>query len=344
MANRFLVLGGTGFIGRHVVERLLEAGHDVAVFHRGHTTPDLPSKVSRVLGDRRSIADHARELRSLEPRVVIDMIAYTEDEARASAALFRGVAERLIVASSQDVYRAFGRFRGQAEGPPEPVPYDEEAPLRERLYPYRGSDAGQDRWVRDYDKILVERAVMEGAGPTATILRLPMVYGPGDRQHRILPYLKRMDDRRPVILLEEGQAGWRWTRGFVGDVAAAIALGAADDRAAGRIYNVGESDALTERDWVREIGRAAGWEGEVVTVPSASWPASRTASVDWSQPLVADTSRIRRELGHRDLVTRPEGLEATVAWERETSPLLDPQQFDYAAEDRLLDRLGRPGS
>lgn len=341
MADRYLVVGGTGLIGRHVVERLLAGGHDVAVFHRGHTTVELPSEVSRVLGDRRSIGDHARELRSLEPSVVIDMIGYTEDEARACAEVFRGVAERLVVASSQDVYRAFDRFRAREGATIEPVPYDEEAPLRERLYPYRGPAERQDPWVRDYDKILVERAVMEDEDPIATILRLPMVYGPGDRQHRILPYLKRMDDGRAAILLEERQAGWRWTRGFAGNVAAAIALAATDEDAAGRTYNVGESDALTERDWVREIARVAGWDGEIVAVPSASWPVSRMAAVDWRQSLVADTGRIRRELGHRDPVARSEGLEATVAWERETPPLLDPGQFDYATEDRLLKRLGR---
>lgn len=71
-----------------------------------------------------------------------------------------------------------------------------------------------------YDKILVERAVMGDADPVGTILRLPMVYGPGDPQHRLFQYLKRMDDRRPAILMDEGAAGWRWSRGYVENVAA----------------------------------------------------------------------------------------------------------------------------
>jgi nucleoside-diphosphate-sugar epimerase len=341
MADRILVLGGTGFIGRHVVAGLAAGGHDIAVFHRGHTPSELDGSIHSILGDRRSIGDHAAELRSFRPRVVIDMIGYTEVEARTAVEALGGVTERTVVVSSQDVYRGFDRFRRLVPGPVEPVPYTEEAPLRERMYPYRGRDEGQDPWVRDYDKILVERAAREGGGPAVTVLRLPMVYGPGDRQHRILPYLKRMDDGRPAILLEEKQAGWRWTRGFAGDVGAAIVRVATDDRAVGRTYNVGEVDPLTEADWVRAIGRAAGWSGEVVAVPAGSWPASRTGTVDWTQPLVADTSRIRRELGLEETVGREPGLRRTVEWERENPPLLEPGQFDYAADDRLLERLGR---
>jgi hypothetical protein len=43
----------------------------------------------------------------------------------------------------------------------------------------------------------------------ATILRLPMGYGPGDYQHRLPSYLKRMDDKRPAIILPRSVAGWR---------------------------------------------------------------------------------------------------------------------------------------
>ena len=110
MADRVLVLGGTGFIGRHVVAGLTAEGHAVAVFHRGHTPSEMDWSVHRILGDRRSIEDHAAELRAFRPRVVIDMIAYTEVEARVAVQALRGIAERTVVVSSQDVYRAFDRF------------------------------------------------------------------------------------------------------------------------------------------------------------------------------------------------------------------------------------------
>ena len=104
------------------------------------------------------------------------------------------------------------------------------------------------------------KVIMTEAQLPGTVLRLPMVYGPGDyAQRRLLPYLKRMDDGRSAILLGKTMASWRWTKGYVENVAAAIALAVTNENAAGRIYNIGESKTRTEAAWVRAIGRAAGW-------------------------------------------------------------------------------------
>jgi uncharacterized protein YbjT (DUF2867 family) len=94
----------------------------------------------------------------------------------------------------------------------------------------------------------------------------------GDPQHRLHRYLKRMDDHRPVIVLEERHARWRWTPGYVENVAAAIALAVDDERAAGRVYNVAEPTVYAEADWVRRIGDAAGWSGEVVAIAETDLP------------------------------------------------------------------------
>ncbi len=110
-----------------------------------------------------------------------------------------------------------------------------------------------------YDKIAVERVVLANADLPGTVLRLPMVYGPGDSQHRLFEYLKRMDDNRPTIPVDEGLASWRWTRGYVENVAAAVALAATNPRATGRVYNVGEDKGRSTIEWIEEIGGAAGW-------------------------------------------------------------------------------------
>jgi nucleoside-diphosphate-sugar epimerase len=310
---RVLVLGGTRFIGAAAVRRLVARGHEVVVFHRGETHAELPSEVARLRGDRARLEEHAAVLRGVRADAVLDTMAMTESDARALVRVLGGVA-RVVVLSSADVYRAHGRLWRHEPGPPDPVPLAEDAPRRERLFPYRNEPGMQAANLYDYDKILVERVV---ADVSATVLRLPAVYGPGDYRARVGEHLARMIAGDEEIALEAAQAGWRWTRSHVDDVAAAIALAVEAQAAAGHTYNVGETDALTEREWVEAIGHAAGWRGRVVAKSAAELPAEREAArFDFAQDWMLDTRRIREELGFREERTREAAIAATVAWTR----------------------------
>src|SRR5579864_2494312 len=321
---RVLVIGGTNFIGPALVHKLIELGHELTVFHRGQTTADMPPGTKQIFGDRDRLGEFASELRAFAPRVVVHMIAYVEEHARSLIDVFRGIARRLVVVSSGDVYKAYGLFHGTESGPIEPLPLAEDAPLRSVLFPYRSQAQGPEDLKYRYDKIPVERAVMGDSDMRGTILRLPMVYGPGDKGHRLFPYLKRMDDSRPAIVLEEGMAEWRCPRGYVENVAAAIALCVTDERAAGRIYNVSEAPAFSEAEWVRKIGEAVGWRGEVVIVPRRRTPEHYRPE----QHIETDSTRIRSELGYRESVPFTEALKRTILWERANPP--DRPQVDYA--------------
>jgi nucleoside-diphosphate-sugar epimerase len=337
---RILMIGGMGFIGARVLRYLLDEGHDVMVFHRGQTEVSLPPTVQHIFGDRRALPAFAASFRQFSPQVTLDVIPYSEQDALTLMQTLRGITERVVALSSQDVYRAYGIFTRLEEGIPETAPYDEDAPLRTRLYPYRAHARGTDELSYRYEKILVERAVMNEPELPGTILRLPQVNGPGDRQHRLFDYLKRMDDGRRTILLGEAQYGWRWTRGYVENVAAAIALAVTDDRAARQIYNLGEPEALTEAEWVRAIGSAAGWDGEIVAMPEGVMPAHLAAPYDWRQPLAAETNRIRTELGYAEKIPREEALRRTVKWERANPPQeINAKRFDYAAEELALEQI-----
>ena len=332
-----LVLGGTRFIGPWVVRRLADAGHDVTVFHRGQSKAVLPASVAHLHGDRQQLLDFKDAFARLAPEVVFDLFAMTEADAQAGVAAFAGLARRVVVASSQDVYRVYDRFLGRDPGPPGSVPFTEQAPLRRHLYPYRTMAPAPDHLFYHYDKILVEQVYQRAEIP-ATVVRLPQVYGPGDYQHRLFPYLKRMDDARPFIPLDEDQDAWRCTRGYVENVAAALALAVEDERAAGAVYNVGEAVAFTEAEWIRRIGAVTGWAGRVVSLPKL--PDMLPSDKDWRHHFVADTRTMRRELGYEEPVSLDEALRRTIAWERAHPPeAIDPKQFDYAAEDaRLADR------
>ena len=337
------MIGGTGFIGRHVATLLAAQGHDVAVLHRGLHPGDLPARVRHLYAETAAIPvlRFPNEARRLAPDVVLHMVLVGQRDAEAVVRGFRGVARRLVAISSGDVYRAYGRLIGT-----EPAVsaqrrlLSEDAPLRERLYPYGRAVDSPWGTLRDYDKIPVETIVLGEPQLPGTILRLSKVYGVGDGAHTFFPYIRRFADERPVVLLGAAQARWRWTHGYVENVAAAIALAAIDDRAMGRVYNVGEEPTPSVAERIRALGRAARWSGEVVAVPDERLPQHLRAhggNLDYSADLAYDTSRIRSELGYLEPVSPEEALSRTVEWERTHPPdVVDRAGFDYPAEDAAL--------
>jgi nucleoside-diphosphate-sugar epimerase len=336
---RVLVIGGTNFIGPHVVATLHRLGHGITVYHRGNHEPELPPAVRHVHSQAAGIPvlHFPSELSDPAPDIVLHMFPVGEQDAQAAVARFAGIARRMVALSSGDVYRAYGRLLGTEAGPVEKVPLDEQAPLRESFYPYRHAAAGRADWMFHYEKILAERAVMKHPSLPGTVLRLPAVYGPGDPHRRLRPYIRRMDDERRAVLLEEAQAAWRWTHGYVENVADAIALAVVDDRAAGKIYNVGELQTPTVAERVRQIGQVAGWSGEVRAVKTERLPSHLRTPYSTHQDLVMDTSRLPLELGWVETHSTDEGIRRTIEWERDNPPGSgDPGAADYEAEDAAL--------
>lgn len=321
---KILVIGGTGFIGSRVVSILHTQGHALTVFHRGPTQGDIPEDVDHILcpesqrGDRRYFEKYRQDFHRLAPDLVLDMIPFVEQEAQALLSTFRGISPRIVAISSQDVYRAYGIIQRIETGDLEPTPLSEGAPLRTKLYPYRGSTPRDKHdplhWLDNYDKILVEKTLMDHPDLPATILRLPMVYGPGDRQRRFYEYIQPMLKNHPSILLEEGLSGWHWTRGYVEDIARAIALGITHDQARGKIYNLGERETLSTYEWVMKIADVLGWKGEIEVVPNDSLPEESQTSINTDQHLIADTKRIRDELGFSETTSREVALVNTIEW------------------------------
>jgi len=335
---RVLLIGGNGFIGPHVAAALERDGDDVVLFHR---RPSANAARREIVGDRQRIYEHRDQLRALGADVVVDLILSSGRQARELIEVFRGAARRIVAISSCDVYRACGVLHGSEPGPLEPVPLTEASPLRTKLQTYPPDRIKMLQqvfgWLDDeYDKIPVEREILADPRLPGTVLRLPMVYGPGDALHRLMPIVKRVADGRRVILLEEKLARWRAPRGYVENVAAAIVLAATDDRAAGRIYNVGEKENLSELEWAQRVAAVAGWTGEFVLLPADRMPAHLLMPGNTEQHWSTDTTRIRTELGYREPIAQEEAIRRTIEWERANPTSSSPHAFDYPAEDAAL--------
>ncbi|MCQ6267558.1 NAD-dependent epimerase/dehydratase family protein [Fictibacillus sp. WQ 8-8] len=329
---RVLVIGGTSFMGPEVIKRLFNLGHEVTVFHRGQTRTELPAGVHEMLGDRNDLSSFRSKIQELKPDAVLDMICLTERQAKTLVQTLDGIVNRVIVASSQDVYRAFGLVNGTEKGAIEPVPIDENGVLRHNLYPHREFAKTEER--RNYDKILVERVVMNAPGIEGTIIRLPAVYGPNDKQHRWYSFLKPMSDQRPYILLSESLAGWRWTRGYVENMAEGILQAVLNDQAKGKIYNLGENEAFTMKEWVKKLATSLQWKGKIVVLPDSKLTETYSWGINAEQDVIFTSDKIRSELGFTETVSLEDGLKRTIDWELKNPP--ETHGLDYEAEDEIM--------
>jgi nucleoside-diphosphate-sugar epimerase len=329
---RVLIIGGTGLSGPFLVRELLEPGHRMMLFHRGTNAQNVPAGVEQIIApmhigatpDRYHLRAFASQFRAFAPEVVVHMIAFKREDAEIFIETFRGVARRAVVASSSDVYRVMGILNRTETGPPVPVPIDEDGPLREKLSIH--GERAEKRWV--------EQVVLSHPELAATVLRFPAIYGPGS--YRRNDWIKRMLDDRPAILIGKGEARFRFTHSYAEDVGHAMALAVVNDRAAGRIYNVGERDTPTERQRLEDFARVAGYAGRIVEVDDERMPGGDGLPFP-DQDWLLDTRRIRDELRFAEVSSYEFGIRATIDWQKSHPNLnLNPRDFDYAAEDAFL--------
>jgi nucleoside-diphosphate-sugar epimerase len=325
-----LVIGGTRFIGRAIVEELLRRGHTVTIYHRGQHEVEFSRPVTHIHGNRRNYPRFRADLARLSPEAVVDVIPMNADDSRSLVEALRGRIARSVHISSGDVYV-----------PGQPIPIPEDAPTG----PIEPVELQLGDQTVPYSKVAVETVIRQAqaAGDfPATVLRLPAVYGPGDPLAREWFFVKRVLDRRRRIALPDGGLGL-FHRGYVDDVARAVALALESLQAIGRTYNVGHEHVLTVRGIAELVARVMDHEWEIVSVPADRLPPTNPYASPYH--LVYDLSRIRAELGYQESVSLEEGMRRTVDWLVAHPPTpetwglaryLAHEAFDYAAEDAAM--------
>ncbi|MFN7982843.1 MAG: NAD-dependent epimerase/dehydratase family protein [Vicinamibacterales bacterium] len=172
-----LVLGGTRFIGRHIVEALLASGHRVSVLTRGRSPDPLDASVERLHGDRSEGASGLAALAGRRWDACIDVSGYTPLQVRSSAEALADHVRRYVFVSTVSVY-AQGSHRPVVETDP--------------LLPEAG-EAIVEVTNENYGplKVTCERIVREVFGAGATFLRPQIVAGPFDPTGRHTYWVQR---------------------------------------------------------------------------------------------------------------------------------------------------------
>ena len=312
---RTLVIGGGGPIGQAVVRAFLARG-DEAFWTSRQPNPPQGAINGHVHVDRNRPDDIARILHDRQIETVVDMVAYSEASTRPLLSALEGRLQRYVLVSSCDVYRNYGLLHRLETGDADASPLSETAPLRTRRFPYRLDTAraadAPDRWMDDYDKIPIEDAV-RGMACDWTILRLPMVYGPGDRQRRFRWAITPMVSQAPLLQAPKTWLDWKTTYGFIDNVAAAIAHCTADRRAANATFNVADEPAMRHHGWIDRLRQATGWTGTVEPTEKDTPFARAITGLDLSVPLDVPAQRLFTDLEFTPPVALDTAARLTVA-------------------------------
>ena len=301
----------------------MAAGDELLLVHRGQLEPGDMPKAEHIHCDRSELGRHRGQLEAFRPDAVIDCRALTRADAEGALDALPDV-RRWIVISSVDVYRAFGALNAEQET--DPVPIDEESAVRPERYPYRGKMPGMD----EYDKLDVEDIYLPRS---ATVLRLPMVYGEHDYQRREEFILRRVRAGRPRIPFGSGQ--WLACRVYVRDVGRAVRL-ALHQEVGGEVFNICEDRTYSMRMWSHAILDAAGSDAELVRVADDQLPEDLKPTGTMSQHIAASGKKARRMLGW-DTSDPMETLRTSVRWHLENPPADADTNFE--ADDRALASL-----
>jgi len=253
---KVLVLGGTRFVGRAIVERLLREGHRVTILNRGITPDTFSTRVRRVVGDRRDPDTLKRAVAKGDYDVIVDVNAYRGEDTSLALETFRNVAGHFIHISTAAVYLIReGLF----------PPFREED-FQGRLSPRPSAD--RSSWLYGYHKRrceeVLQRAWEEDRFP-ATSLRLPMVIGPGDYTRRADAYLERLASGGPLLLPDGGLNSWGFL--WVEDLAETVAANLANSNAFGQAYNLGQREVLSLRQFLELAAHALGATARLISIP-----------------------------------------------------------------------------
>ena len=313
---RVAFMGGTFYLGPVAVRHLLEAGHVVVVAHSGkHEHPDVQD-VEHVHGSREELLAEGGSVQRWRPDAVIDtfaMGATAERGAQLADFLRRSGAEHVVAISSVDVYQhavhaGMGDGSGTVRLPRQPIPIDEDAPLRE--VPYPGGSAAHDN------------AAMEAAlhnGGWVTVLRPGAIYG-RFRNCRERYFIQRIEDGvRELKLPAGGQQIFH--RVAVDRVARAITSALTNAPGGAWACNVVDPYDWTFAGLAAEVGTQLAWDWDPIEVPFTD------ADHPWAtaHPIFCSDRRLRETLQvDADDPDPRAALHATLEWLWEHRAELDP--------------------
>lgn len=182
--KKVLVLGGTRFFGKHLVEYLLQAGHDVTIATRGVTEDSFGNAVKRIIVDREDGKLLEERLEGKSYDIVYDNLCYSSNAAKMVCEVLKGKTKKYIMTSSMAVYEPALSL------------------LEEDFNPYEYAITYGDRNDFNYSegKRLAEAVLFQYATFPVVAVRFPVVIGENDYTKRLQFYVECVVNQNPIVV------------------------------------------------------------------------------------------------------------------------------------------------
>jgi nucleoside-diphosphate-sugar epimerase len=322
---KILVIGGTLFIGRRLVQSLVKLGHEVAVLHR-RPEHDLGRKVENLQADRNDPRQVYAAVKGRSFDGVFDL-AYDWE---------RGTPGRVIHETASMLNGNVGRY----------VFMSSCAAYGDGLNHHEGDALAPEEHPNLYmrNKACSERALFrlhQRYGTPVVTLRPPFVYGPGNPMYREQFFWDRLRDKRPLILPGDGRRLMQFV--YVKDLVEACLKVLEAPNVTGHAFNIANARPLTQCEVLEALAKAAGKPGEIVRVPRERimragghpmGPLLYFGTYFDVPPITTIISKAQRVLGFKP-TSFEAGLQETYRWYVRHYKRV-PQ--DYSFEDSLLER------
>ena len=315
---KIVVTGGAGFIGSHLCERLLAAGHEVCCVDSFDTFYEPAVKRANIAGAMATPGFSLVEADIRDPGAVLDGITATfdacdvivhlaaragvrpsiEDPLLYSQVNLDGTTAMLEVARRLGVRRFVFGSSSSVYGNAEKVPFSESDPVDRPISPYAATKRAGELLCHTYHHLF---------GLSVVCLRFFTVYGPRQRPDlAIHKFTRLLLEGRPIPMFGDGTTERDYT--YVDDILQGIegAIGyTAGERAVFEIVNLGESQTTSLARLIELIGAAVGTEPRIETFPPQAGDVRRT---------FADVSRARDLFGYAPKTPVEAGIPRFVEW------------------------------
>ncbi len=335
---RYLIIGGTRYIGRVVVGRLLDRGDDVTVYSRGNDRPDWWDRVDHIIGDRNELDVLRSNLRGKSFDAVLDTQAYKKEDVESVALALEGNVRRYLFVSTGSVY-----LDGMLD-------FATHVPFRESDVDWSTIDYSYPEGEDPYGvgKRHCEKWLNENSKVPFTIIRIPATMGWDDNTYRMWWWVQRALDGGTVVVPTEEQAAFRTL--FSEDAADNWLRAIASPAAANQTYHIAMQEIMTPQRWADAVWKAAGTQGSLTYVPRGAIDRDETLNgylppLCRAVPYIHDLSKAERDFGY---TTTPvdQWMTKTVEWYRSSYDEGDSDGYEHrdkelALADRWTGAVGR---